>query len=115
MTELHIERSGGFIGITEQVDVDDLDAASPTVTVTAFRSSPQHHALDPQLCEELRTAREQLRADTSGSGGHPHGADRYVWTITFDGAHKPLVFHDPVTNPGAQAMSTVAAQLFAAS
>jgi len=115
MGALQIERTGGFIGATERIRVDDLDADAPSVHVETFGSDGVDHGLMRAHRDELRAARTQLLDDASGAGGEPNGADRYMWTLQLDGDAAPLVFHDPVKNPGARAMVDVAAQLFSVS
>lgn len=115
MAQLRIERSGGFAGAREKIEIDNLDIDDPRAQVEAFRSTPQAHSLSREHRDQLRSARTQLTHDPSGAGGHPNGADRYMWTIQTDDAARPLTFHDPVSNAAAQTITAVASQLFAVS
>jgi hypothetical protein len=115
MTELHIERTGGFAGACDMIHIDDLDAEAPQVRVEAFMSTPQDHALARDLRDQLRTALADLGADAAGAGDPPRGADRYQWSIRSGATGSSLVFHDPISNPAAQAIAVVATQLFATS
>ncbi len=90
---MRLTRSGGFAGLSmvASVDLDDLPSST---------------------AEEVRAALDQVDFDPPRSRGggrrRPGAADTFQYDLeVIDGGHRSLTAHEPLSDPGLQALSKV--------
>ncbi len=92
-TRVQLTRSGGLVGLSlvAAVDLDDV----PATTAAAVRAALDQVNFDPPRARK-------------GRARGPTGADMYQYDLeVIDSGRRSLTFHEPLSDPGLQALSQV--------